>query len=175
MSDGQNLEDKKNQVETCVEDKTTEFLKIRDYSGEVVYTSSLEELEKALTDILSTGSFTKTFNLWDGKIQLTYQSISEKERMQGYKLIREYTDKNKDNLSKIEHDAYQAKVNLALQLTRITVNKIPTNISQGQLEERILLLMDTAEDQIRLYGKYLSIFANITARAFSSEEVLKNS
>lgn len=89
--------------------------------------------------------------------------------------MSEYVEKNKDKITQVEHDGYMSKINLALQLIRITINGNPTNISQSKVEDRILLFAKTPEDQIRLYSKYLSIFANITAKAFASEEILKNS
>jgi len=151
-----------------------EFLKIKDYNGDTVYTTSKEELDDVLVSILATGSFTKTFDLFNGKISLTYQSISQDERMNGYKFMSKYTEDHKD-ISKIEYDSYMANINIALQLIRVSINKNTTNISQGELSDRLMLLSKTPEDQIRLYSKYLSIFVNITAKAFASEDVLKNS
>ena len=95
--------------------------------------------------------------------------------MAGYHFINDFTNKEKDKLSRIEYDSYVAKVNIALQLVRTTINGATSNISQGTISDRMMLLVKTPEDQIRLYSKYLSIFANITAKAFSSEELLKNS
>lgn len=156
------------------EDRLKEFLSIKDYEGKVVYTTTQEELEDVLVNILATGSYTKTFDLFKGKISLTYQSISEEDRMSGYKFMNEFTEKN-DKVSRIEYDSYMSKINIALQLVRVNINKVTTNISQGSLEDRILLLTKTPEEQIRLYSKYLSIFANITSKAFMSEDILKNS
>ena len=152
-----------------------EFLEIRDFQDKVVYTTTSKELDEVLTSILTTGVYTKTFDLFKGKISITFQSITEEERMSGYHFINDFTDKEKDKLSRIEYDSYVAKVNIALQLVRTTINGATSNISQGTISDRMMLLVKTPEDQIRLYSKYLSIFANITAKAFSSEELLKNS
>jgi hypothetical protein len=152
-----------------------EFLSIKDYEGKVVYTTTQEELEDVLVNILATGSYTKTFDLFKGKISLTYQSISEEDRMSGYKFMNKFTEDNKDKVSRIEYDSYMSKINIALQLVRVNINKVTTNISQGSLDDRMLLLAKTPEEQIRLYSKYLSIFANITSKAFMSEDILKNS
>jgi len=100
-----------------------EFLQIKDFEQKTVYTTTPEELEEVLVSILSTGSYTKTFELFGGKILLTYQSITEEERISGYKFLSEFTEKNKD-VSRIEYDAYMAKINIALQLVRTTINKI---------------------------------------------------
>ena len=152
-----------------------EFLEIRDFQDKVVYTTTSKELDEVLTSILTTGVYTKTFDLFNGKISITFQSITEEERMAGYHFINDFTNKEKDKLSRIEYDSYVAKVNIALQLVRTTINGATSNISQGTISDRMMLLVKTPEDQIRLYSKYLSIFANITAKAFSSEELLKNS
>ena len=162
------------ELKTEKELQLEEFLKIKDYNGDVVYTTTKEELEDVLMSVLATGSFTKTFDLFNNKISLTYESISQEDRMKGYKFMSKYTEEHKD-ISKIEYDSYMANISIALQLIRVSINKNVTNISQGELSDRLLLLSKTPEDQIRLYSKYLSIFANITAKAFASEDVLKNS
>ena len=46
----------------------------------------------------------------DGKIELTYSSIAEKERMAGYDLIRKNADKNADNISQIQGDIVECGV-----------------------------------------------------------------
>lgn len=152
-----------------------DFYKIKDLQDNVLYTTNPEELTDVLVNILSTGSYTKSFSLFNGKVELTYISITEKERMAGYDLIRKNADKNVENASQIQLDAYNAKVNIALQLIRIKTNNNTTNLTQGTLEERIQLLSEMPEEQIRLIQKHLMIFANITNKAFSSEEYLKNS
>lgn len=152
-----------------------EFYKIKDIQGKVLYTTSSEELTEVLVAILSTGSFTKTFNLFDNRIDLTYSSITEEERMSGYDLIRNNADKVKDNASQIQLDAYNAKVSIALQLKRVKIGGVTTNLTQGSLEDRVLLLTKMPEQQVLLFNKYLMIFANLTGKTFSSEEYLKNS
>ena len=92
--------------------KEEEFFKIHDMQGELIYTTNKEELTDVLVGILSSGSFTKTFSLFKGKIELTYQSITEKERMSGYDLIRLNADKLANNASQIQLDAFNAKVNI---------------------------------------------------------------
>lgn len=166
-------EDKKAQEEAKI--KREEFLKIRDLRGEILYTTTSEELEEALVQILSAGSYTKTFEVYGGKVKLTYTSISEKERVASYALMREYQDAHKDSISEIEMQSYSSKVNIAFQLVRVQVNNNITSLTQGTIKERIQLLEETPEEQIRLYNKYLAIFANITGKAFNSEEILKNS
>ena len=155
--------------------KEEEFFKIHDMQGELIYTTNKEELTDVLVGILSSGSFTKTFSLFKGKIELTYQSITEKERMSGYDLIRLNADKLANNASQIQLDAFNAKVNMALQLVRLKVNNNTTPLSQGSLEDRVTLLTEMPEEQVRLINKYLMVFANITNKAFSSEDYLKNS
>lgn len=152
-----------------------DFYQIKNLQDEVLYTTDAEELTEVLVGILATGSYTKTFSLFNGKIELTYNSITEKERMSGYDLIRTNADANASKSSQIQLDAFNAKVNIALQLTRIKTNGNTTNLSQGKLDERVILLSEMPEEQIRLLQKYLMIFANITNKAFSSEEYLKNS
>lgn len=166
-------EEKKLQEEARI--KREEFFKIRDLRGEVLYTVTPEELEDALVQILSAGCYVKTFDVLGGKVKLTYTSISEKERLASYKMMREFQTDNKDNLSEIEMQAYTSKVNIACQLVRVQINNNTTNLSQGQVIDRIKLLDETPEEQLRLYNKYLAIFANITSKAFNSEDVLKNS
>jgi len=168
MSNGENTETK----ETL---NGEEFYKIKNLQGEVLYTTNPEELTDVLVGILSTGSYTKTFSLFNGKIELTYSSITEKERMLGYDLIRTNADKNSEKISQIQLDAFNAKVNIALQLNRIKISNNSTNLTQGSLEERVTLLSEMPEEQIRLMNKHLMIFANITNKAFSSDEYLKNS
>ena len=152
-----------------------DFYKIKDLQDNLLYTTNSEELTDVLVNILSTGAYTKSFSLFGGKIELTYTSISEKDRMSGYDLIRKHADKNADNLSQVQLDAYNAKVNIALQLVRLKTNGNVTNLTQGTLEERVALLAEMPEEQIRLIQKHLMIFANITNKAFISEEYLKNS
>lgn len=150
-----------------------EFLKIKDLQEKVLYTSTEEELQAVLTDILLTGVFVKTFKLFNGLLELTYHSISDAERVKGYALMRDFADKN-ENASRVIMDSYTAKINIALQLIRISIKGNITNLQNASLKERIDLLSELPEDTVRICGKYLMIFANITAKAFSSEEILKN-
>jgi len=155
--------------------ETDESLIIRDMlDDKKIYETSMEELTKVLTDVLSLGSFTKTFSLYGGKLELTYQTLSEGERMSGFENVRVYADKKKDNYSQAQLDAYRAKVNIALQLIRIKTNGSLINLAEGDLNDRIALLSETPEDVVRIYSKYLMVFANLTSRAFNSEEVIKN-
>lgn len=164
-----NDENKKTQEQIDYE----EFFKIKDIQGNLLYTTTEEELTNVLVSILTTGVFVKTFTLYGGKVELVYTSIAEKDRMSGYELMRQYTDNNKD-ISEIQMQAYSSKVNIALQLVRIKTNNNTTNLTQGPLEERIALLTELGEDVVRLTSKYLMIFANITSKAFNSENILKN-
>jgi hypothetical protein len=150
------------------------FFKIEDIQGKLLYTTSEEELTEVLVSILTAGIYVKTFTLFGGKVELTYTSIAEKDRMAGYELMRLYTDKNKE-ISEIQMQAYNSKVNIALQLVRVkTGSGNTTNLTQGSLEERIVLLTELGEEMVRLTSKYLMIFANITSKAFNSEDVIKN-
>lgn len=150
------------------------FFKIEDIQGKLLYTTSEEELTEVLVSILTAGIYVKTFTLFGGKVELTYTSIAEKDRMAGYELMRLYTDKNKE-ISEIQMQAYNSKVNIALQLVRVkTGSGNTTNLTQGSLEERIALLTELGEEMVRLTSKYLMIFANITSKAFNSEDVIKN-
>lgn len=165
--------DKKEKVEETLDNK--EFYEIKDMQDKLLYKTNPEELTDVLIGILSTGTFVKTFSLFKSKIELTYSSITDEERMLGYDLIRTNADKNSNNLSQIQLDSYNAKVSIALQLNRIKTNGNTTNLTQGSLEERVLLLSKMPEQQVQLFNKYLMIFANITSKAFASEEYLKNS
>lgn len=154
--------------------KREEFFKIKDMQDNLLYTTTEKELTDVLVSIVATGAYVKTFSLFDGKIELTYTSIAEKDRVTGYELMRKFADSNKE-ISEIQMAAYNSKVNLALQLVRLKTNNNTTNLTQGPLEERIALLAELSEDMVRLTSKYLMIFANITAKAFSCEDIIKNS
>ena len=159
--------------------KVNDFMVIRDVMDQPIYTTNEEELTKVLIDILSLGTFTKTFSVFKGRLDMTFESISEKERMSGIDLVRKFVDGTKDKegdaqISQIQVEAYRAKVNIALQLVRIKSNGAVTNLREGSLEERVMLLSETPEDVLRTYSKYLMIFANLTAKAFNSEDILKN-
>jgi hypothetical protein len=156
------------------EQKKKEFLEIRDYKGDLIYTCSEEEFEQIITDTLMLGRFTKTFSLLNGKIELTYETIFDKDRADGYKYIREYTTINKDKLSNVELESFTSKVNIILQLARIKNNGNTINLAQGALDERMALLGEAPELQVSLYSKWLSVFANITNKAFNYEDTLKN-
>jgi hypothetical protein len=152
-----------------------EFYKIKNLQDDLLYTTNSEELTEVLVSILSTGAYTKTFSLFKGKIELTYTSITEQERMKGFGLIRINADENIGKQSQIEANAYNSKVNMALQLIRIKVNNNKTELTKGDLKERIQLLEEMPEEQLKLINKYLIVFSNITNKAFESEEYLKNS
>ena len=150
------------------------MFEIKDINGEVIYTSTKEELEEVLVSILSAGSYVKTFSLYGGKMELTFTSISEKQRMETYDTIKKYIDAHGGKLSQADVDSYSSKVNIVRQLLRIKTNNNTTNLAEGDIEERIALLSETPEDIIRVYSKYLMIFANITHMAFTNEEIVKN-
>jgi hypothetical protein len=155
--------------------KKEEFFKIKNLQDDVLYTTNSEELTEVLINILSTGAYTKTFSLFNGKIELTYTSITEQQRLKGYELIRLNADASLGKQSQIEANAYNARVNMALQLIRIKVNNNKTELSKGTLEERVKLLEEMPEEQLKLINKYLLVFSNITNKSFESEEYLKNS
>lgn len=161
-------------VESQNEQVKDNFFEIKDYEGKVIYTTNPDELKDILIQILTLGVYTKTFEVFKDLYSLTYQTISEKERISGYDLVRLYTEKN-ENTSRAILDTYSKNVNIALQLVRITIKGNSTQVSQASLEERIALIEELNEDQVRNVSKYLMIFANLTAKAFASEEVLKNS
>ena len=151
-----------------------EFLSIKDMDGNLIYKSSKEELTDVLTSILTTGKFVKTFNPFKGIVELTYESITNEKRTKAYELVKEYADNHKDT-SRLILDSYTSKVNAALQLVRIQIGKSePINLSQVDLIERIKFLTEMPEETVNLVSKYLMVFANITSRAFNSEEILKN-
>lgn len=155
--------------------KKEEFYKIKNLNDELLYTTTPEELTEVLVGILSTGSYTKTFKLFGGRVELTYTSVTDKERMSAYDLIRLNADANAKTSSQIQLDSYNAKVSIALQLIRIKNNDVTTNLTQGSLEDRVKLLTEMPEEQLKLYNKYLVVFSTITNKAFASEEYLKNS
>lgn len=150
------------------------FFDIKDYEGKVIYTTNPEELKDILIQILTLGVYTKTFEVFKDLYALTYQTVSEKERISGYDLVRVYTEQH-ENTSRAILDTYSKNVNIALQLVRINIKGNATQVSQASLEERIALIEELNEDQVRNISKYLMIFANLTAKAFASEEALKNS
>ena len=156
------------------EQKKKEFLEIRDFQGKLMYTCTDGEFEEIISETLMLGKFTKTFPLLQGKIELTYETICEKDRAAGYKYIREYTEKNKDKLSQIELDSFTSKVNIILQLVRIKNHGNTINLVQGEFDDRIALLNEAPELQVMLYSRWLGVFANITNKAFNYEDVLKN-
>ena len=149
------------------------FLQVRNFEDKVIYTCTEEELDEVLISILSAGSYTKTCPLLKGKVELSYQSISDSDRASGYEWVRKYTDEHKDTLSRIQLENYTAKVNIALQCIRIKANGATTNLSQGDIDERIVLLSNQPEELVQLCQKWLGVFANITSKAFASEDILK--
>lgn len=151
-----------------------EFMDIKDFAGNTVYTCNEEEFTDIISDILMLGKYTKTFSLYNGKIELTYETIVDKDRAKGYALIRKYTDDHKNNYSNIELESYTSKVNIALQLVRVTNHNNTLNIAEGDLEERMQLLEEVPELQLSLYSKWLGVFANLTNKAFNFEDALKN-
>lgn len=171
MEDNQNT---KTQTEEDIKkEKLLEFLTIKDADNSTVYTTTLSELETIVSDILSMGNYTKTFSILNGKLELTYATILEKDRQSGYEYVRVFTDKNKD-ASRIQIETYTSKINIALHTVRITSNDIPTNLSTGKLEERMVLLADLPEHVILSLDKYLRVFLTLVNRAFNSEDVIKN-
>lgn len=161
------------QEEVKKESPLESFLKIKDIQDNVIYTTTVEELKDILSSVLLTGVYVKTFSLFNGMLELTYQSITDSERSKGYEMMRKFADAN-ENTSRVILDSYTAKINIALQLVRISIKGNVTNVQNGSLEERVQLLSEFPEDTVRVCNKYLMIFANLTAKAFSSEEVLKN-
>ena len=157
-----------------VEKEKTVDYGIRDINGDVIYTTNEAELEEALFGVLTSGAFVKTFSLFNGKVDLTFTTITDAKRMKGYELIRDNIEQQKDGLSKALIDAYNLKVNIGLQILRIKIDGHTTNLAEGSLEERVTYLSEMPEEMLRLLSKYLMIFANITNMAFNREETLKN-
>lgn len=161
-------------VESQNQEINNDFFEIKDYEGKIIYTTNVEELKDILIQILTLGAYTKTFDVFKDLYSLTFQTISERERISGYDLVRKFTEEH-ENTSRAILDTYSKNVNIALQLVRIKVKDNATQISQGEMEERIALIEELNEDQVRTISKYLMIFAVLTSKAFNSEEALKNS
>jgi hypothetical protein len=81
-----------------VEKEKTVDYGIRDINGSVIYTTNEEELEEALFGVLTSGAFVKTFSLFNGKVDLTFTTITDAKRMKGYELIRDNIEQQKDGL-----------------------------------------------------------------------------
>ena len=149
-----------------------ELCVIRDMKGNVIYKVEDDEFEKVLTDILSSGRYTKQFSLYGGKLKFVFNSISEKQRQLAYETLRLFIEGKRDkdgnlNLSDDEIHSYNAKISIASQLDRIEIQGNTTPLSSGTLNERIALLADMPEEQVRVLSQYLFIFTQITSRAFS--------
>ena len=157
-----------------VEKENTPDYGIRDINGNVIYTTNEAELEEALFGVLTSGAFVKTFSLFNGKVDLTFTTITDAKRMKGYELIRDNIEQYKDTLSKALIDSYNLKVNIGLQILRIKIDGHTTNLAEGSLEERIAYLSEMPEEMLRLLSKHLMVFVNITNMAFNREETLKN-
>lgn len=138
------------------------------------YVTSKAELEDILVSVLSAGSFTKTFVLFGGKLELTYTSISEEQRMKAYDLTRKYIEDNKDEISEVMVNAHTSRVNIASQLVRIKTNGHTTNLAEGSLEEKLRFLVEAPENVLHVYSQYLIIFAQLVNMAFRDDETLKN-
>lgn len=161
-------------VESQNQEVKDNFFDVKDYEGVVIYTTNAEELKDILVQILTLGVYTKTFEVFKDLYSLTFQTISEKERIAGYDLVRIYTEKH-ENTSRAILDTYSKNVNIASQLVRIKVKDNATQVSQGSMEERVALIEELNEDQVRTISKYLMIFAILTSKAFQSDVALKNS
>ena len=150
-----------------------DFLSIKDIEDKVLYTCTKDELEKVLTDIITTGKYVKTFSPFGKILSITFESVIEKDRVNAYNLVRKFAKENED-VSRLVMDSYSNKVNIALQLSRIEINGNVTPLSQADLTERITFLEELPEETVKTLGKYLFVFANITSKAFNSEELIKN-
>jgi hypothetical protein len=150
------------------------FFEIKDYEGKVLYTTNIDELKDILIQILTLGTYTKTFEVFKDLYYLTYSTISEKERILGYDLVRQFT-KDHEDTSRAIIDTYTKNTNIALQLVRIKIQNNTTQVSQGSIEERISFIEELNEDNVREISKWLMVFATLTSKAFNSEQALKNS
>lgn len=166
-------EETKKTQEQIEKERLEEFLTIKDQNDTVLYKTSTDELQNIVSDVLSMGSYTHEFTLLNGKLVLVYTTILEKDRQFGYEQIRAFTNKN-ENASRIQIETFTSKVNLALHTVRIISNDVPTNLTTGKFEERLVLLGDLPEQLLLSLDKYLRVFLNLVNRAFNSEDIIKN-
>lgn len=169
----ENINKSEKSKEEIAKEKLESFLSIVDQDGGLIYKTSMEELESIVSDVLSMGNYTKEFSILNGKLELVYSTLLEKDRQVGYELVRKYTDDNKD-ASRIQIETYTSKVNIALHAVRVVTNGTATNLSTGKIEERLQLLAELPEPVVISLDKYLRVFLNIVNKAFNSEDVIKN-
>lgn len=156
-------------------DPVSELTAKADEDKKIIYESSEDEYSNIVESILLTGAYKKSFELLKGKLILTYTTITDSKRREGYELMKDYGKANPDSTgSQIDH--YTSKLNIALQLDRIQIGGSTglVNLAQESVNARIQFLDEQTEDVVRLASKYLMVFRKLINNSFNYSETLKN-
>lgn len=158
-----------NQEET--KPQVNEF-EIRSISGELLYTTTQQELDDCFYNILSLMSWTKTFTIGN-KVKLTFSTITDKTKHELLKSVQTWADENKASANMF--DSYLNKVNLAHYLSYIEMNNSAINLREKSVNDRIEFLGENAEDALKFYGTYQFVFIEIVRKSLLNQINLKNS
>ena len=159
------------EAEVKPEVETKQNLNITSKDGQLLYTTTQEELDECFYSIIGLMSFTKTFNV-GSKLKLTYTTITDDQKMKLLKSMKEWAGSN--DASSTMFDQMLNKLNLANYLSYIEMNGDGINLREKDLDKRLEYLGSMAEGALQLYGTYEFVFLEIIRMALLSQVSLKN-
>ena len=136
------------------------MFEIKNNRGEVMFVADQELYNRIVADIISVGSYTHTFVIYEGKLSATFKTISSSERL-------ELSNKTKD---KDSSEFYLAS--LTYHLVRVGLAETDIQIAGTEdAENKLRILPAPLMDKIL---HYFNVFMELTDRAFASDDIVKN-
>ena len=155
-----------------VEVKIDPDLQFIEQGGRKLYESTQEEFDDCFYQVLALGSFVKTFTI-GSKLELTFMTISQNERMQLYDELQKWGESTK--LSKAMFEIETKKRELSHYLTSLSIDGNLINLREGKPEDRLSMLSGMADQAIDYYSLYLWVFLELVRRSLMAKNALKNS
>jgi len=156
------------------EKKEAERRKFCIYSndGDLLHTSNQEEFDDIVFNVCAFGADSRTFQAHNGKIKLTFTTISETINEEILKAMQEYVKDSSPSQALLERK--RKKLDLCYQLQSIEVGNSNVNLRERKPEDRQKYFDAMAKQQIDYYGLYVWAFEELIRRALLDGEALGN-
>ena len=152
-------------------DPTLEY-KITSKDGQVLYTSSQNELDECFYSVIALMSWTKTFTVGK-KLKLTFTTITDNQKMELLSVMKKWAEQ--EDASNNMFDQHLNKLNLAHYLSYIEIDSNGINLREKEVDKRMEYLGSMPEAALQLYGTYQFVFLEIIRKALLNQVNVKNS
>ena len=149
---------------------------IRNQAGKLLFVGSEELYTKIITDVITQGCYTHTFDIFDGKLSATFRSLTESKRTELLKHVKSTFDVS--NEVNLEAQANNDTLALAYYLQGIKMDGVEVPVASKQnedVEAKMNGLKALPSAVVDKLIQYYTVFSVLMSRAFNSDDVVKNS